>query len=167
MSTEEIESNLLDALARDPIVDRFDLDVNVIDHTAYLSGQVDSYYEKGQADDIAAGIHGVHEVVNSIDVEFDSPVTYDPYVDDLDIYQSDWYDYEPFYTFESDTEIKEEINDELWWSPFVEEDEVNVSVDNGTATLTGTVDSWSERDAATENAYEGGATWVINNLEVD
>ncbi len=167
MAAEEIESNLLDALARDPIVDRFDLHVNVIDHTAYLSGQVDSYYEKGQADDIAARTRGVHEVVNTIDIEFDTPITYDPYVDDLNIYQNDLYDYEPFYTFETDAEIKEEINDEFWWSPFVDEEEVNVSVDNGTATLTGTVDSWSERDAATENAYEGGATWVINHLEVD
>lgn len=167
ISAQEIESNLLDSLARDPIVDRFDLDVEVIEDTAYLSGQVDSYYEKGQADDIASRTQGVHEVVNTIDVEFDTPITYDPYVDDLDIYRSDWYDYEPYYTFETDDEIKEEINDELWWSPFVDEDEVNVSIDNGTATLTGTVDSWSERDAATQNAYEGGATWVINRLEVD
>jgi len=29
------------------------------------------------------------------------------------------------------------------------------------------VDTWSEFSAATENAYEGGATWVDNDLEVD
>jgi osmotically-inducible protein OsmY len=167
LSADEIQSNLIDALQRDPIVDRFDLNVDVIGQTAYLSGQVDSYYQKGQADDIASRTRGVHDVVNTIDVEFSDPLTYDPYVDDIDIYESDWYDFEPYYTFQTDQEIKEEINDELWWSPFVDEDEVNVSVDAGTATLTGTVDSWSERDAATENAYEGGATWVINNLNVE
>jgi len=35
------------------------------------------------------------------------------------------------------------------------------------AELTGTVDSWSERDAATDNAYEGGAVSVDNDLEVE
>jgi len=32
--------------------------------------------------------------------------------------------------------------------------------------LTGEVDDWAEREAATQNAYEGGATWVDNDLEV-
>ncbi len=32
--------------------------------------------------------------------------------------------------------------------------------------LTGTVDTWAERQAATENAYEGGAIVVDNDLAV-
>jgi hypothetical protein len=39
-------------------------------------------------------------------------------------------------------------------------------VDDGVATLTGTVDSWSEYDAAVNNAYEGGAVYVDNELLV-
>jgi len=39
-------------------------------------------------------------------------------------------------------------------------------VENGHVMLTGTVDSWSEYRAATENAYEGGAIWVNNTVEV-
>jgi len=42
-----------------------------------------------------------------------------------------------------------------------------VTIEDGVATLTGTVDSWSEYDAATENAYEGGATWVDNDLMIE
>jgi hypothetical protein len=41
-----------------------------------------------------------------------------------------------------------------------------VNVTDGVARLEGTVDSWSERAAATENAYEGGAVWVDNDLRV-
>jgi len=41
-----------------------------------------------------------------------------------------------------------------------------VKVENGVATLTGTVDSWSEYRAATENAYEGGASSVKNELKI-
>jgi osmotically-inducible protein OsmY len=40
-------------------------------------------------------------------------------------------------------------------------------VTDGVATLTGTVDSWAERRAATDNAYEGGAVWVENELWVE
>ena len=45
-------------------------------------------------------------------------------------------------------------------------DDIVVTVEDGKATLTGNVDSWSEYSAATENAYEGGATWVDNELDV-
>ena len=41
-----------------------------------------------------------------------------------------------------------------------------VRVDNGIATLTGTVDSRHERESAEENAFEGGAVRVINRLAV-
>ena len=44
---------------------------------------------------------------------------------------------------------------------------VVVSVEDGTATLTGTVDTWYERRSATENAFEGGARAVDNDLRVD
>jgi len=40
-------------------------------------------------------------------------------------------------------------------------------VDDGTATLTGTVESWNEFWAAEENALEGGAVAVDNDLIVD
>jgi osmotically-inducible protein OsmY len=50
------------------------------------------------------------------------------------------------------------IEDQLWWSPFVDANEVTVEVEDGVATLSGTADSWSERGAARDNAYDGGAT---------
>jgi osmotically-inducible protein OsmY len=40
------------------------------------------------------------------------------------------------------------------------------SVENGVATLTGAVDTKSGRSMAEANAYEGGASRVINNLEI-
>ena len=67
----------------------------------------------------------------------------------------------------TDRQIKDSIESQLWWSPFVSSDQVNVAVDNGVATLTGMVDTPGERQAATDNAYQGGATLVENNLVVD
>lgn len=45
-------------------------------------------------------------------------------------------------------------------------DDIYVTVDDGVSILTGTVDTWTERSAATENAYDGGAIWVDNELAV-
>lgn len=59
-----------------------------------------------------------------------------------------------------------DIEDELFWSPFVDADEVEVSVEDGVATLTGQVDSWTKRNVASGHALEGGALRVVNRLEV-
>jgi osmotically-inducible protein OsmY len=48
----------------------------------------------------------------------------------------------------------------------VDSEQITVTVDDGVATLTGTVDSYTEMEAAVENAYEGGAVWVDNDLEL-
>ena len=44
--------------------------------------------------------------------------------------------------------------------------QVNVSLDSGVATLSGIVDTMDERASARNNAFEGGAIAVENNLEV-
>lgn len=163
----EIADEIRDALARDPYVEGFEITVSVIDGVAHLYGVVDTYFEKGQADDLASRTAGVIGVNNHLVVEdTEEPLAYEPYADEYYPYDYDWYDYEPNYTFLADARIAEEIRDEMWWSPFVDSDDVTVSVDDGVATLTGRVDSYSELNAATENAYEGGATWVDNDLEL-
>ncbi len=161
-----IEEDIEAALKRDPYVERYEIFVNVVDQTAYLSGSVDSYFEKGQAEQLAASTYGVKEVRNNLEVENGYPLVYDPFVDDFYPYGYAWYDYEPRYTFKTDAEVRDQIQDELWWSPYVDQNEVTVSVEDGRARLTGTVDTWAERHAATENAYEGGAVWVDNDLIV-
>ncbi len=167
-SDEEVEQNLENALLRDPYLERYDISVSVVDGTAYLAGSVDSYYEKGEAEEIAAETHGVTDVRNNLVVEYDrTPLAYDPYVYDWYPYDYGWYDYEPYATYRSDAEIREEINDELWWSPFVDSDDVKVQVEDGVATLSGVVEDYGELDAAIENAYEGGAVWVDNDLTIE
>jgi len=62
--------------------------------------------------------------------------------------------------------LKGNIIHEFFWSPFVDENKIKVNVKNGVATLTGSVNSLMEYDAATENAYEGGAKQVNNELKI-
>jgi osmotically-inducible protein OsmY len=46
----------------------------------------------------------------------------------------------------SDSEIQEDIESQLWWSPYVDSDKIQVSVQNGVATLSGQADDLG-RDA--------------------
>lgn len=166
-SDAEIASDIRHDLLTDPYVDRFDIDVDVDHGVARLTGSVDSYFEKWQAGDLAARTRGVTSVRNRLNVDYE-PLVYDYTFYDWDVVETDrdLGDVETL-AVKSDWEIREDIRDELWWSPFVDADEVNVVVDEGKATLTGTVDSWAERREATEQALEGGALLVHNDLEVD
>jgi len=168
MKDSVIARNVRNALRRDPWVDRYEVTVNVYDGVVHLSGDVDTYFEKAQADDVAARAPGVTRVTNNLSVE-GIAFTYDPYIDEWSVYHYPWYTYDAtaVQPMEGDQEIKTEINDELWWSPFVDSDEITVTVEDGVATLVGTVDSWSEWRAARKNAYEGGAVLVRNRLLVE
>lgn len=162
----EIADKAREALLRDPFVERFDLTVTSVNGTLHLYGTVDSSYERNRATDVVSRVMGVVDVENHSVVDDSVPYVFDPYVDD---YVSDDMisEYEPRAPTMSDVEIKESIESELWWSPFVDSDDITVSVEDGVATLTGTVDTWNEYQSATENAYQGDATLVDNNLIVN
>jgi osmotically-inducible protein OsmY len=127
-----------------------------------------SLFERGTADDVAASVRGVRDVNNDLTLDnADARLTYDPYVDAWSIYEYDWYTPKPITVWKQDSVIAEEIEQELAWSPFVDADEISVAVNNGVATLTGAVDSVAERQAAVENAFEGGAAGVRNQIEIE
>jgi osmotically-inducible protein OsmY len=137
----ELAERIKAALQRDPSVERHEVIVSVVNGKTLLSGRVDSQFEKDQAEDVASRVAGVVEVDNNITVASAPPL------------KSDW-------------EIRQDIKDELWWSPYVDSNEVAVSVKDGVATLRGLVDGWAEQRIAIENAYEGGALSVHDELTV-
>lgn len=137
-----IAKNIRTGFSIDPLIERIEIRTSVYNGVVYLHGTVDSYSEKWRAQDIASRTNGVVEVRNHL------------IVDD-------------YWTWVADWEIEDEIEDQLWWSPFVDANEVNVSVEDGVATLKGTVDSYFERSMAVENALEGGAKSVIDDLTVE
>jgi len=162
---EQLYRRVRDALVNDPLVEFHEITLTVNNGKVTLNGAVDSQYEKAQAEDVAARFAGVAAVNNGLTVANTQPLTNQPYVDDRYSQDYPWYDYMTS-TTTSDWAIHDDIMDELWWSPFVDSDEITVTVNNGVATLTGTVDTWSERSAAMENALEAGAVRVINRLDV-
>jgi osmotically-inducible protein OsmY len=112
-----------------------------------------------------AVVNGVTDIENLLDVESTVPAwscshsAWDPVIHDLD------FDYQAV-RVKPDREIRDDIGSELRWSPFVDREDIDVAVEDGTATLTGQVDSCHERSLATDNAIEGGAVKVLNKLRV-
>ncbi|MFW6107168.1 MAG: BON domain-containing protein [bacterium] len=140
-SDAQLAQQVRDALKRDPYVERHQINVSVLNGKAYLYGTVDSDFEKWQADDVAARVSGVVEVQNNLTVS-------------------------EAWTWKDDWKIRQDIESNLYWNPYVDEESVAVAVEDGVATLTGTVDSWYERRRAADEAWEAGAKSVINELRV-
>ncbi len=137
----EIAKRVKNALERDPFLDKYDVDVSAINGQAILNGLVNRKIDKRRAEMIASDVAGVIAVQNNISV------------------LEKW-------TFKDDLEILDNVRNQLWWSPFVDSDQVSVDVEYGEVTLTGKVDSWFERRRAAENAIQGGAKIVWNKLKV-
>jgi osmotically-inducible protein OsmY len=137
----ELAKKIRLALLRNPYTHQHEIGVTVNNRLVMLDGAVNSNLEKAKAEEVVSAVKGVAAVTNNLRVM----KTWTP--------RDDW-------------EIKKDIEDELWWSPFVDEDDVSVNVTDGTATLVGVVDTLRERRVATENAYEGGAKHVRNELKV-
>jgi osmotically-inducible protein OsmY len=140
-TNDVLKKRISRALIFNPIVESWEIEVKVVSGTVYLSGEVGSWYEKYMADNVTVNVKGVVNVVNNI------------------TYPGGW-------LYKSDSELLEDVKDELFWSPFVDHEDVGVTVFKGVVTLTGNVDTWSERQSAEKNADEAGAKSVVNNLTV-
>jgi len=162
---DAIAEDVRKALLRDPYVNRFDMTVRVDDGRVTLTGEVDSTFDKAHADDLASRVTGVTDVENSLVVEL-RPYGDSPYLDPWTIGDFEWYDLHPYYAKKSDLVLERDVEDELYWSPFVDADQVAVRSADGVVTLEGAVDSWMERGAAEDNAYDAGASYVRNHLQV-
>ncbi|WP_310394192.1 BON domain-containing protein [Hymenobacter sp.] len=146
-----IHNSIKEALARDPYLGYFDFSVHVRNGKASLYGQVSSHFEQAQAGAVAAGVNGVSDLENWVSVAA-SP--------GFDGFQS------PARTPNADFALAERIRRRYFWSASLHNQGVEVAVEKGRATLTGTVDTWLDRDQAAYDAYTAGARYVDNDLLV-
>ncbi|WP_454061454.1 BON domain-containing protein [Candidatus Nitrospira salsa] len=129
------------ALHEDAFINRFLVNVSVRDGVVVLRGSVESHFQKNHAQDVVSGVKGVIAVKDKLLVE------------------ETW-------IWKPDSVIQREIESELWWSPFVDHDDISVKVKAGVATLSGTVENYFEYKTALENAREGGARRVETLLSI-
>lgn len=169
----EMEQQLKAALLWDPLLNSSTIDVAVINRVAYLSGSVDSTFQKAEGQDVASRTKGVALVRNHLKVEPEFAMTYD----DWPYYSSyDWpyYNRSPYSITEtfaeqpylSDEQIKKKIEHAFFWSPFVRSNDIKVAVHGAVATLTGKVGTWIGYGEVDKDAHKSGATAVLNQVEV-
>jgi osmotically-inducible protein OsmY len=137
----EIAQNVRQALLWNPDVDRHQIVVSCHNGLVYLAGVVSSDYEKFQAEDIASRVRGVVTIENNLKVD------------------QTW-------RWKSDEEIRQDIKERFQRSPFIEADQITVEVQDGIATLAGTVEIWQKRSFLVDQALKGGAKSVLSRLQV-
>jgi osmotically-inducible protein OsmY len=148
-----IGQTIREALARDPYVGLNDFSVYVRNGKAQLYGQVSSHFEQEQAGTVASGVNGVAELDNWVTV---------PGSPDFDGYQT-YARPRP----NPDFALAERIRNRYFWSASLHNQAIEVLVEKGRATLTGTVATWLDRDTAGYDAYDAGARFVDNDLLID
>ncbi|MFZ1744381.1 MAG: BON domain-containing protein [Nitrospirales bacterium] len=137
----DIQARLFAAFSRDPVLEHFTLGGSVKKGAALLTGTVDSIYERNHAENVASRIRGVKSLTNHI--SFSSP----------EIEKTDW-------------EIQLDFENQVWWSPFLSSQDIVAMVEDGKATLSGSVQHMHQRIIAEQQAFEAGASIVINRLRV-
>lgn len=137
----DIQARLLVAFSRDPVLEHFTLGSLVKKGAVLLTGTVDSIYERNHAENVASRIRGVKSLTNHISFSTS------------EIKKSDW-------------EIQLDFENQVWWSPFLSSQDIVATVEDGKATLSGSVQHIHQRVIAEQQAFESGASIVINRLRV-
>jgi osmotically-inducible protein OsmY len=137
-----VERNVRQAFRWNPDLNLSNIEVTIEEGVVALEGTVDAFWKLEIAEDAAANIAGVLGVENNLAV----------------VPESD----------REDEIIAEDIVATLERNVLVDSDAVTVSVEDGVVTLSGTVDSVSERDAAYDAAaFTFGVVDVIDQMNVE
>lgn len=141
----ELQKDVMDELSWDPKLNGIATQIGVTAENGMvtLSGKVDSFSKKIAAEKAAQRVKGVNVVAMDIDVQ-------------------------TFPRFsKSDIDIAEAINNTIRWNSEIQNEKVEVKVEDGWVTLTGTV-NWYFEKRATENLVRkiNGVKGIINNIHL-
>lgn len=143
-NNEALQKDVQDALKWEPLLKAAEIGVTAKDGVVTLTGTVDSYVKKSEAEDAAKDVAGVKAVVENIDVKL-----------------AHW-------GKTTDAELAAEVLNAFKWSWRVPNDKVKVKVEDGWVTLDGEVNWNYQREAAKDaiknlNAVKG----VTNNIKIE
>lgn len=166
---EEIKSGI----ERDPYLEPFQIDVKAEKGVVTLTGQVDSTFERLEAEAVAAESPGVVDVKNRLTVRRDRVgyqtwpfVAHDKPTEEIPAALAPGETPPAGRVTERDRALLEEVLLQLSTNPALKGKEIRATIANGVVTLTGTVGTPAERKHASEEAFEAGAVEVVNRIEV-
>jgi osmotically-inducible protein OsmY len=142
-SNAQLQQDVQDAIKWQPLLNAAEIGVTAKDGVVSLTGVVDSYIKKTEAEDAAKNVAGVTALVESIEVKY--PSTYN----------------------KTNGEIADEVLSALNVSWDVPNDKVKVKVEAGWVTLSGEL-AWNYQKEAAEDAVGSlmGVTGVTNNITI-
>lgn len=144
VSDQMVQADIASSLERNADVERENVAIEVDDGEVTLSGTVDSWLAYTEAEEAARYTVGVEAVTNNLQIEAPAGAEADR------------------------EEIRSDVRNQLEWDYRVDENDVNVAVDDGVVTLSGTVENFSAKEAAAADAWSvTGVVDVVNNIEVD
>jgi RNA polymerase sigma factor (sigma-70 family) len=143
MSDLELKKTVEAELSYEPSINASEIGVAVRDGVVTLTGHVDSYWEKWNAERAALRVSGVRAVANELEVRL------------------------PTSSERTDEDIARAAVSALAWSVVVPKDRVKVKVSRGWVTLEGTVE-WKFQSTTAEAAVRNlvGVKGVTNLIEV-
>jgi len=141
-TNEELQKDVQNAIKWEPLLNAAEIGVTVKDGVVTLTGSVNSYAKKSEAEAAAKSVAGVKAVVEKIEIKFGT----------------DW-------TKKDDNEIATEVLNAIKWNWEVPNDKVKVKVEKGWVTLDGEL-HWNFQKEAAKNAVKNllGVTGVSNNI---
>jgi hyperosmotically inducible protein len=143
MSESQLRQDILDEFEFDPSFNSGHLEVAVDKNVVTLTGYVNSYAEKLAAIAATRRVKGVHAIAESIDVRY------------------------PFNKTDDD-QIAQRASDILDWNVLVPANAIEVLVQDGWITLSGSVDWHYERTAAEDDVRKlTGVQGVTNNIVIN
>jgi len=135
----ELRGDVLQALVLDGLVPKT-VDAQVEDGLVTLTGSAQWQYQRDEAERVASNIVCALDVVDEIELEH-------PRANAVD--------------------VKESIEKAFGRNAALDADDLQISVDDDTVTLTGTVSSWAEHDEAVEAAWAAaGVKSVRDHIRV-
>ena len=144
MNNSELQKDVQNAIAWEPLLNAAEIGVTAEDGVITLTGNVDSYFKKSEAEDAAKKVAGVHAVVEKIEVSFGDS----------------WK--------KSDNDIAREVLNAFDWHIQIPKDKITITVENGWVTLDGEV-QWNYQKKAARNVVKflDGVKGVSNNISIN
>jgi len=142
-TNEELQKDVQEAIKWEPLLNAAEIVVIAKDGVITLSGTVDSYAKKSEAEKAAKSVNGVKAVVEKIEIRFGS------------------------YGKKTDTEIAEDILSALAANWEVPAEKIKIKVEDGWVVLEGELKWNFQKDAAKKSIINlVGVMGVINNITI-
>ena len=143
-TNEELQKDVQNAIKWEPLLHAAEIGVSVKDGVVTLTGIVDGYTKKMEAENATKNVTGVKVVVEKIEVKYDSS-----------------------YDKKDDSDIASEILNAYKWNWQVPNDKVKVKVEKGWVTLDGEL-NWNYQKTAAKDAVSKlmGVVGVVNNITI-